>query len=140
MPIGANQLQWRLDTWVTIMATLSSLGFVTSLGLALFLACKLCTEVLEASQTTSFVLLAAISLAYLSFIPYGLEATEVICPLRLTMTRAAFAFMFSVMLSRSIMLATADADGLPGHISGGIQMALFIFMASVEVNPFFYIT
>ena len=46
IPADSN-LQWRFDTWVTIMATLSSLGFITSVGLAIFLAFKICNEVLE---------------------------------------------------------------------------------------------
>ena len=121
------------------MATLSSLGLVTSMGLALFIACKLCSEVLEASQTTSFLLLLAMAFAYASFIPYGLEANaELICSLRSKAVRVAFAFIFSVMLSRSIMLATADVDGLPGHLSGCIQLALLFFMTAVQVIwPFF---
>ena len=71
--VPADQLlKWRFDTWVTIMATLSSLGLLTSICLTFFLACKLCTQVLEASQTTSFLLLFAIMFAYICFIPYGM--------------------------------------------------------------------
>ena len=130
--------RWRFDTWVTIMATLSSLGLVTSICLAFFLGCKLCTQVLEASQTTSFLLLFAIIFAYVCFIPYGLEPTENVCPLRSIATRLAFVFIFAILLSRSIMLATADLDGLPGHISGGLQFILLIFMITTEVCNYLF--
>ena len=33
----------------------------------------------------------------------------------------------------TVMLATADDDGLPGHISGIAQLALFIFMSGVQI-------
>ena len=32
-----------------------------------------------------------------------------------------------------VMLATADDDGLPGHISGIAQLALFIFMSGIQI-------
>ena len=127
-------LKWKEDTWITIMATLASLGIGLALGLALFLTGKVCTEVLEASQATSFCLLFAIVFSYTCFLPFGLEATEEVCFWRLMGTRVAFVFLFSLVLSRSIMLATSDLDGLPGHISGFIQFALGTFMMAVEVS------
>ena len=115
------------------MATLASLGIGLALGLGLFLAGKVCTEVLEASQATSFFMLFAIVLSYTCFVPFGFEATEEICFWRIMGTRVAFVFLFSLLLSRSIMLATSDLDGLPGHITGSIQLALGSFMMIVEV-------
>ena len=64
----------------------------------------------------------------------GLEPTETVCPLRSIATRLAFVFIFAILLSRSIMLATADIDGLPGHISGCLQFVLFLFMVTTEVS------
>ena len=129
-------LKWKEDTWITIMATLASLGIGLALGLGFFLAGKVCTEVLEASQTTSFFILFAIVLSYTCFVPFGFEATEEICFWRIMGTRVAFVFLFSLLLSRSIMLATSDLDGLPGHITGSIQLALGSFMMTVEVWDF----
>ena len=34
------------------------------------------------------------------------------------------------------MLATADLDGLPGHISGCLQFVLLLFMATTEVRNY----
>ena len=127
-------LQWKDDTWVTIMATLASLGIGLALGLSLFLAGKVCTEVLEASQVTSFFLLFAIVFSYACFVPFGFQASEEICFWRLMGTRMAFVSLFSLLLSRSIMLATSDLDGLPGHITGFIQFTICSFMIAVEVS------
>ena len=41
---------------------------------------------------------------------------------RLHCVPVAYSVLFSVLLSRSLMLATADFDGLPGHVSGLAQV------------------
>ena len=38
-----------------------------------------------------------------------------------------------MLLSRSLMLATADFDGLPGHISGLTQTFLFVILSGLQV-------
>ena len=42
--------------------------------------------------------------------------------------------VLAVMLSRSLLLATADTDGLPGHASGALQVVLAILLLGVEVG------
>ena len=139
-PADPSATKWVFSTWITIIATLSSLGFVTSMALSLFFICKTCTEFLESSQATSLLLLFGIMFTYASFIPFGLSPTGLICPLRMMVLRLAFVFIFSVMLSRSLMLATADTDGLPGHLSGLIQSSLFCFMLGVKVSTVLYVS
>ena len=62
----------------------------------------------------SIFLLFVLILMYAALIPFGLAANEVVCALRSASTRLVYAAAFSLMASRSIMLATADSDGLPG--------------------------
>ena len=59
IPADPSATKWVFSTWITMIATLSSLGFVTSMALSLFFICKTsCTnEVLESSQATSLLLL-----------------------------------------------------------------------------------
>ena len=59
IPADPSATKWVFSTWITIIATLSSLGFVTSMALSLFFICKTsCSnEVLESSQATSLLLL-----------------------------------------------------------------------------------
>ena len=82
----------------------------------------------------TYISLLGIMFTYASFIPFGLSPTGLICPMRMMVLRLAFVFIFSVMLSRSLMLATADTDGLPGHLSGLIQSSLFCFMLGIKVS------
>ena len=51
---------------------------------------------------------------------------------RLHCVPVAYSVLFSVLLSRSLMLATADFDGLPGHVSGLAQTALFAVLAGLQ--------
>lgn len=133
--IPADQsIKWRFDTWVTIMTTLGSIGVVASFCLGLFLVCQICSEVLDASQGYSLLLLLSIMLTYACLVPYAMSPTDLVCPLRSMCMRLAFVLLFAIMLSRSFMMATADVDGLPGHISGPIQAVLLVFMVGVEVR------
>ncbi len=70
---------------------------------------------------------------YGSLLSFALTPTPAVCFARAQGTALAYALVFSVLLSRSLMLATADTDGLPGHISGAVQLALFLALASVQV-------
>ena len=88
----------------------------------------------------TYISLLGIMFTYASFIPFGLSPTGLICLMRMMVLRLAFVFIFSVMLSRSLMLATADTDGLPGHLSGLIQSSLFCFMLGVKVSTVLYVS
>ena len=93
----------------------------------------------EMPQLT-YISLLGIMFTYASFIPFGLSPTGLICLMRMMVLRLAFVFIFSAMLSRSLMLATADTDGLPGHLSGLIQSSLFCFMLGVKVSTVLYVS
>ena len=47
-----------------------------------------------------------------------------------------FYFNMILFLSRSLLLATSDSGGLPGHASGCLQAALLLLMLSVEAALF----
>ena len=56
-----------------------------------------------------------------------------VCGLRLHGPVLAFAAAFSLILARSLVLAAAgEGDGLPGHISGLVQFALFVALFGIQ--------
>merc|ERR1719193_2945407 len=75
-PVG-----WRMDSWVTALATLAGLGIVCCLVVLVFL-CSQCGQVLEGGQTTAFLLLAATALTFGAMLPYCFEPGHVDCILR----------------------------------------------------------
>ncbi len=71
-------------------------------------------------------------LMYASLFSFTFSPTPLVCFARLHGTSVVYAALFSVLLARSLMLATADTDGLPGHVSGAVQTALFLAFVSVQ--------
>ncbi|KAG7174709.1 bride of sevenless-like [Homarus americanus] len=128
-------LRWRTESWVTICATMAIIGFLLATSIAIFIAIRSCRgKAPEGSQGFSLLLLMACILLYVAILPYSFEASALTCSLRPFATSLAYALVFSIMLSRSLMLATSDTDGLVGHVSGLVQTALFFFMISVQAG------
>ncbi len=98
-----------------------------------YLLCKSCEDVTDGSQAFSLLILAALGLIYSCLALFSLQPDRLVCFARTHATAFAYAVLYSAMLARSLMLATTDTDGLPGHISGLLQAALFVLLASVQV-------
>ncbi|XP_076040737.1 protein bride of sevenless-like isoform X1 [Oratosquilla oratoria] len=128
-------LTWRQDTWVTICVTMAITGVVAAISIFTFISVRSCRgNTTEGSQAFTLLLLTASVLLYAAILPYSFEASELTCALRPFATALAYALVFSIMLSRSLMLATADSEGLLGHVSGLVQTSLFFFMVCVQVG------
>ncbi|XP_071531128.1 metabotropic glutamate receptor 3 [Panulirus ornatus] len=128
-------LRWRTEAWVTICATMAIIGILIALSVIIFIAIRSCRgRAQEGSQGFSLLLLVSCILMYAAILPYSFEASSLTCSLRPFATSLAYALVLAIMLSRSLMLATADSDGLVGHVSGLVQTALFFFMVSVQAG------
>lgn len=131
-PSPLHNIHYRQETWVTVLVTIAAVGILASIIFAVFVLCRLCAEVVEGSQALTLFLLVVIAGLYSSVVPYSLEAQETVCQLRLHAPSLAFAGLFGLLLARSLMLATADFDGLPGHVSGLVQFLLFLFISGLQ--------
>jgi len=125
--------RWRWESWVTALATLAGLGILCSLAIFVFL-CAQCGEVLEGAQSTSFLLLSATVITCASMLPYCFQPGNLTCILRTLAPAGSLTFLVSILLSRSLLLATSDTAGLPGHASGCLQVILLLLMLGVEVS------
>ena len=123
----------RLQTWSTILLTISGVGIVCSLAFALHLSCKSCAEVVDGSQSLSIFLLFLLVLIYSSLSPFAFYPDKLVCMVRLHGPSIAYSLLFSLILSRSLMLATADFDGLPGHVSGLLQAFIFMTLSGLQM-------
>jgi len=130
-----NKPVWIFDTWVTALATLAGLGLTCCLAIFVFL-CSQCGQVLEGGQATTFLLLSSTVLTFSSMLPYCFEPGNLVCTFRTTAPAISVTFLVSILLSRSLLLATSDSGGLPGHASGCLQAALLLLMLSVEAALF----
>ena len=123
---------WRHEAWVTGLVT--GAGLATGLCLLIsFYLCSQCGQVLEGSQATSFSLLLATVILLISILPFCFLPHSLICALREFVPPVVLTLVISVMVSRSLLLATADTDGLPGHASGVLQLVLGLLLLGVEL-------
>ena len=123
---------WRSgELWLTGLGAGAGLGLLSCLLLAGYL-CSHCGQVLEGSQLTSFCLLAATSLSFLALAPFCLLPLPLVCALRQLGPPLVSSLVLAMMTSRSLLLATADTDGLPGHASGVVQVVLGLTLLGVE--------
>ena len=128
----------RRETWLTVMLTVAAVGCAVAVTIGCYIYCKSCSEVVEGSQAFSLLLLFSAILVYGCLLAFAVNLDTVpsgdfFCALRLHSVPVAYSILFSVLLSRSLMLATADFDGLPGHISGLTQTFLFVILAGLQV-------
>lgn len=131
---------WRQDAWVAAVASISSVGIACSLAVSVFILVRICKgDMLEGNPSFSFLLLIAIDCTYCSILPFSFISDEpyhrgVICGLRIFGTSVSYALLFSIMLSRSFMLASCDQDGgFMSHVNGYLQTILCFFIAGVQV-------
>lgn len=65
----------------------------------------------EGSQAFTLLLLVSCVFLYSAILPYSFEASSLTCALRPFVTSLTYAIVYSIMLARSLMLATADSEG-----------------------------
>ncbi|PSN40052.1 hypothetical protein C0J52_20196 [Blattella germanica] len=134
-------LSWRQDTWVAAIVSIAAVGLTCSIAITIFILVRICKgDALEGNPFFSFLLLLSIDCTYFSVIPFSLLPEEIfqrwlICGLRVFGTSISYALLFSIMLSRSFMLASCDKDGgLMSHINGYLQTVLCFFMVGVQAG------
>jgi len=129
--VWRSQVSWRREGWVIALSTLAGLGVVCCLVILVFL-CAQCGQVLEGGQTTTFLLLLATISIFVAMLPFCFRPGEIVCVLRTMAPTSSLTFLVSILLSRTLLLATADTEGLPGHASGCLQGSLLVLMLGVE--------
>jgi len=131
---------WRPEAWVAAVTSIATVGIACSLAVSVFILIRICKgDVLEGNPSFSFLLLIAITCTYCSILPFSLTADEphhrgMICGLRIFGTSVSYALLYSIMLSRSFMLASCDQDGgFMSHVNGYLQTVLCFFIAGVQL-------
>lgn len=138
-----NMVEWRSESWVAAVASISAVGIACSITIAMFILVRLCKrDILEGNPCFSFLLLLSIIFSYISILPFSFQVIEdhrfykgMLCAARLFGTSLSYALLFSVMLARNLMLATCDQDGgFMSHVNGYHQSVLCFFIAAVQIG------
>nr|CAD7462547.1 unnamed protein product [Timema tahoe] len=118
---------------------LRQIPHLTVVNVIIFIVVRICKgDILEGNPSFTFLLILAIIFAYSSVLPFSFRAIqghgEILCGLRVLCPSLSYAFLFSIMISRSVMLASCDQDGgFMSHVNGYIQTVLCFFIAGVQL-------
>lgn len=140
------KLKIRSEPWVFGFWVLSLLGMLFCISVFIFLTLRLFKkEVFEGNPFLTVLLLISLCFMYFSVLPFTVEGnaktSEHICVVRSLCLTLSFAAAFSLMLGRSILLASVSKEvGFMSHIPGPVQsfMTLFIFgvQAALSIHVF----
>lgn len=131
---ASSSLLFRHDTWIIVCLTIGGCGLVTDfiilvyIGVYAFRGCRT-----EGSQFFTLVLILGNMCLYACMLSYALQPSEVVCLFKVFGSSIATTIVFAVMLARSLLMVTSDIKGFQGHISGLLQVVLFIFMLITQM-------
>jgi hypothetical protein len=135
---GDCEIRIRSESWVFAFLSLSLLGVLFCIAILIFLLVSICRRnVLEGNPVLTMLLLVAVMLMFCSILPLSLEGDkstkESICLARALAITLSFSAAFSLILSRSILLATASKEiGFMSHVAGPVQSFLCLFIFGVQ--------
>ncbi|KAB0795239.1 hypothetical protein PPYR_12078 [Photinus pyralis] len=128
----------RTDSWVYAFLAVSLLGVILCLAVFIFIVVRFCkNDIFEGNPSLTIILLVTVVLMYCSVIPFAIdtdkEARGYLCVVKALSTTLTYAFAFSVLLSRSILLATISKEvGFMAHVAGPVQSFLTLFIFGVQ--------
>lgn len=134
----------KQDPWILAVLAIASLGVVFCLAISIFIFVRLCKkDIFEGNPVLSVLLLLTLTVMYASVVPFALDVSsesefrsntmDYICLARSLAVTLSYSCAFSLMLSRTIMLATVAYEaGFMSHITGHVQSLLCLFMVAVQ--------
>lgn len=130
---------FKSSGWVSSVLTICTIGIISCVCVFAFILTRVCKQdILEGNPCFTFLLIMATVLAYLAVFPFCVQSgsnSKTICVLRLFGTSISYCFIFSVILSRILMILTCDYNGsFMSHINGYLQSFLCFFMFAVQLG------
>ncbi|KAK4876334.1 hypothetical protein RN001_012756 [Aquatica leii] len=128
----------RTESWVIGFLAVSLLGVVFCLAVFIFIIVRFCKkDILEGNPFLTMILLVTVILMYCSVVPFALDSDKemrnYICIARALSSSLIYALAFSLLLSRSILLATISKEvGFMAHVPGPVQSFLTLFIFGVQ--------
>lgn len=131
-------IEIRAASWVFAFLSISLLGVLFCVAILIFLLVSVCRRnALEGNPILTILLLVTVMVMYCAILPLSLDGTKQvedgICIARALSITLSFAAAFSLILSRSILLATAAKEiGFMSHVAGPVQSFLCLFIFGVQ--------
>ncbi|BES96834.1 bride of sevenless [Nesidiocoris tenuis] len=130
------------EAWVAAFLSVSTVGVLCCCAIFAFIVVRICKkDMLEGHPGFSFLMLLAVIFMYACVLPFSVRIVEnnaflegILCGLKLLGTSLSYCLVYSVMLARSLMLASCDENGgFMSHINGYLQTVLCFFIAAVQI-------
>ncbi|XP_075145587.1 G protein coupled receptor bride of sevenless [Haematobia irritans] len=151
---GESVMFWRIkpETWVATGMTAAILGLIATLAILVFIVVRISLgDVFEGNPVTSILLLLSLLLMFTSFIPFSMEyvgehrnshvtvedaqTLNILCAVRVFILTLVYCFVFSLLLCRSVMLASIGSEGgFLSHVNGYIQAVICVFSILVQLG------
>ncbi|XKL66411.1 hypothetical protein PGB90_009831 [Kerria lacca] len=127
----------KSNGWVSSVLTICIIGVISCLCVFIFIFGRVCKgDILEGNPSSTFLLIVGNVLTYLTVLPFSIQAessNKILCVVKLFGTSITYCFLFSVILSRTLMILTCDYNGsFMSHINGYLQSFLCFFIFSVQ--------
>lgn len=138
LPSFSKNVRVRSESWIFAFLSISFLGCLLSLSILIYIAIRLCKkDTFEGNPLMTIFLLITVICMYSSVVPYALEGNRMtrnaICVARTLTTTLSYAFTFSLILSRCILLATVSKEiGFMSHVAGSVQSFLCLFIFGIQ--------
>ncbi|XP_050499671.1 protein bride of sevenless [Diabrotica virgifera virgifera] len=133
-----SNLSFRSEAWVYAFLSLSLLGVIFCMSIIIFLLICICRrDILEGNPILTISLLVAVMILFCSVLPFSLQDNSTtknpLCLAKSLSITLGYAMVFSLLLSRCILLATACKEiGFLSHIAGPVQSFLCLFIFGVQ--------
>lgn len=132
-----STIKLKSTGWVSSILTICVIGVISCVCVLVFIIVRIYNEdILEGNPCSTFLLLVATILTYLAVIPFCLQVPQIdtLCVVKLFGASFCYCFVFSVILSRILMILTCDYNGsFMSHINGYLQSCLCFFMFAVQI-------
>lgn len=138
-------IRLRPEPWVFGFWVLSFLGMLFCISIIVFLFVKICRrDILEGNPLLTIILLITTTFMFFSVIPFTVEGNkqtqQTICIIRVLCLTLSYASSFSLLLGRSILLASVSKEiGFMSHIAGVVQSFLSFFIFAVQCALSIYV-
>lgn len=132
----------KSNGWVFSLLTICIIGVISCVCVFAFIFARVCKkDILEGNPCSTFLLIVATIVAYMSVLPFTVETElgdRTLCALKLFGTSISYCAIFSIILSRIVMILTCDYNGsFMSHINGYLQGFLCFFMFAVQLGVVF---
>ncbi|KAI5734399.1 hypothetical protein M8J77_006018 [Diaphorina citri] len=139
------KVELKTDSFSVVIISLSVIGVIACIVILGFILYRIILgDVLEGNPIITLLLLVSIIYNYFAITPFVVNIapnieyfeyySHLLCYIRLICIITSFNFIFSLLLTRCLMLSFCDHDGaLMSHINGYIQSSFCFFITIIQI-------